>query len=66
MNPANIKHKDVPCTCCTAERKARGLDPRVLTPVFVQGNIKPYLICGHCDGDALIGAKALEQKPANE
>lgn len=66
VNPANIKPKDVFCTCCKGEREAKGITPRVLTPVFVEGNMKPYLICGHCDGDALIGAKALEQKPANE
>lgn len=54
------------CNCCLGERRTKGQNGRALVPVYVQGNVKPYLICGHCDGDALIGAKALEQKPANE
>ncbi len=60
-----MSNNDDVCHCCLNDRKNTGKKPRPLIAVEVEG-FDPYLICGFCDGDAILSAKALEHKPASE
>jgi hypothetical protein len=55
---------DQTCSCCKDDRVNHGKEPRPLVFVMVAGKAAPVVFCTFCDGDAIIGAKAIESKAA--
>jgi hypothetical protein len=50
------------CGCCRTQREGSGQKPRELVSFEDPTGKDPYLLCGYCDGDAILGAMAQENE----
>lgn len=50
------------CSCCKDERINNDKEPREMVSIQVEGIKHLYFLCGFCDGDAVVLAKALESE----